>query len=159
MTPHYDFGLDLPIAKETERQVAEFLQDKFKGLTFVDECNGSDYDLKFELQENVFTVEVKEDFSCAMTRNIGVEYSCRGKDSGISNTKANFYLYKIHEPDGTLSIYWIKTKDLKRMIKDGLYHRTVNGGDEGSNTKCYLFYLSTVKEHFKHLGDVDGKEL
>lgn len=155
MAPNYDFNLDLPIAKETERQVTEFLLNKFSGLCFLNECNNADYDVAFELQGNLFTVEIKEDFTCRKTGNVGVEFSCRGKDSGIRNTKANFYLYKIHEPDGTKSLYWIKTKTLKQMISDGLYHRTVNGGDEGSNSKCYLFYLSVIKEHFKHLGDVN----
>jgi hypothetical protein len=156
MACNYNFRLDLPIAQKTEKQIAKFLLNKFVGLVYVGDCDNADYDLKFDLKGNVFTVEVKEDFTCYKTENIGVEYSCRGKDSGIRNTKATYYLYKIHEPNGVISLYWIKTKALKKMIADGQYHRTVNGGDEGSNTKCYLFFLSTVKELFNHLGDVNA---
>ena len=148
----YDFSLDLPIAQKTEQQVTKFLLNKFHNLEFVENCNNADFDLRFAYY---FTVEVKEDFACQETGNVGIEYSCRGKDSGIAKTKADYFLYKIHEPDGTNSLYWIKTKKLKKMINDKMYHLKVDGGDSGSNSKCYLFYLSTIKENWNYLGKVD----
>ena len=148
----YDFNLDLPIAQKTQQQVTKFLLDKYHNLEFVEDCDNADFDLKFAWY---FTAEVKEDFACGETGNVCVEYSCRGKDSGIARTKADYFIYKLHESDGIKSLYWIKTKKLKKMIKDGMYYMRVNGGDKGSNSKCYLFSLSTIKDNWEYLGKVE----
>ena len=152
--PNYDFRKDLPIAQKTEKQVAVFLEKRFSGLKFVRDCDNSDYDLEFDLQGSSLTVEVKEDFTCKKTGNVGVEFSCRGKDSGIRVSKAHYYLYKVHRPDGDVSVYWIKTKDLKTMVQEEKYFRIVSGGDPGSNSMCYLFKLNEIERNFKYLGDV-----
>lgn len=152
--PNYDFNLDLPIAQKTERQVAEFLVEK-GGMTFLEDCDNNAYDLKMKTNNgSELTVEVKEDFSCERTGNVGVEYECRGKPSGISVSQAAVYLYKIHEPSQRIGLYVIPTKELKQMIKRQEYFRVVNGGDPGSNSMNYLFKLDVIKENFKYLGSV-----
>ena len=152
---HYDFRKDLPIARETEKQVAAFFESNFP-LTFKEECNNADYDLLFEHLEtgNPISVEVKEDFMCEKTGNVGVEYHCRGKHSGIAISKSDFYVYKVHRPDKKVCMYAIKTVDLKQMIKDNLFFRRVTGGDKGSNSKNYLFRLPVIQENFMNLGIV-----
>lgn len=152
--PNYDFNLDLPIARKTERQVAEYLIEK-GNMSFLDECDTNAYDLKMRTPNGTeVTIEVKEDFTCERTGNVGVEYECRGKPSGISVSKAQFYLYKVHEPSGRIGLYIIPTKDLKEMVARQKYFRVVNGGDPGSNSMNYLFKLNVIKENFKYLGSV-----
>lgn len=157
-TPNYDFSKDLPIAKKTEKQIAEFLVQtqnmKFVGTS--DTIKGvrrSDFDVRMEFSTGKqVDIEIKEDFSCARTGNIGVECESWGRASGIAISKAGFYLYKIHLPDGRKGVYIIQTSKLKQMIEDKLYHRIVVGGDPGSDSKNYLFKLDIVKENFKFLG-------
>lgn len=154
-TPNYDFDLDLPIAKKTEKQVAEFLVQKF-GMKFLADNDDNAYDLKMATQDGkVVTIEVKEDFTCERTGNVGVEYSCRGKPSGIEVSKAGAYLYKVHEPSGKIGLYLIATKKLKKMISEQQYFRTVNGGDPGSDSLNYLFKLDVIKRNFKLIGRVN----
>jgi hypothetical protein len=156
-TPNYDFKKDLPIANKTERQIADYLETK--NVKLVHMCNNSDYDIKVRLPkaqgEKEVTIEIKEDFSCQRTGNVGVEYESWGRDSGIQVSKANFYLYKIHEPSGIKSLYLIPTKKLKDMcFVEQSWFREVCGGDPGSNSWNYLFKLEVVKDNFTYLGSL-----
>jgi hypothetical protein len=152
--PNYNFDVDLPIAEKTEKQVCEFLEQHGK-LKFLGDCKTNAYDLKMQTDKgNIITIEVKEDFTCQRTGNVGVEFECRGKPSGIEVSKADLYLYKVHEPDGNKRLYVIKTSKLKEMIRDEKYFRIVSGGDPGSNSMNYLFKLHVIQEHFSKLGRV-----
>ena len=157
-TPNYDFAKDLPIAKKTEKQIAEFLVEtqNMKYVGSSDTLPGvrkSDFDIRMSWSSGKqVDIEIKEDFSCARTGNVGVECESWGRLSGISISKADFYLYKVHQPDGTKRVYIIQTSKLKKMIEDQLYHRIVVGGDPGSNSKNYLFKLKTIMDNFKYLG-------
>jgi hypothetical protein len=55
-------------------------------------------------------------------------------------------------PNKKIGAYITPTKTLKKMIADNQYHRIVVGGDPGSFSKNYLFYLDVIKENFKFLG-------
>ena len=162
-TPNYDFSKDLPIAKKTEKQIAQHLVET-QNMTLIGTSDTlpnvkrSDFDVRMQFNKNgkIVDIEIKEDFSCARTGNIGVECESWGRKSGIEVSKADFYLYKIHMSDGRKGVYIIKTDKLKQMIADGLYHRIVVGGDPGSNSKNYLFKLKTVFENFKCLGYLDN---
>jgi hypothetical protein len=142
--PHYSFRDDFPIAQETEREVAKILEEK--GATILGFNDDNKYDISMEYKGKKVTVEVKEDFTCERTGNVGLEFSCRGKDSGIACSKADFYVYKIHEPTGQIHFYMIKTDELKKLIHHKFYHRIVNGGDPGSNSMNYLFELKYIQQ-------------
>lgn len=155
-TPNYDFRKDFPIARKTEAQIAQYLSDK-QNMKFLGECNNSDYDIRMETPSGKkITIEIKEDFSCARTGNVGVEYECRGRASGIEVSKADFYIYKVHQPDGKKGVYVIQTPQLKKLIEDREYFRTVVGGDPGSFSKNYLFKLDVIKNNFKFLGYLES---
>jgi hypothetical protein len=159
--PNYDFNKDLPIAKKTEMQIANFLVEN-QDMTLIGtsdtlkNVNRSDFDvrMKFNKSQKIVDIEIKEDFSCARTGNIGVECESWGRPSGIAVSKADFYLYKVHTSDGKKGVYIIQTSKLKEMIANELYHRVVVGGDPGSYSKNYLFRLDVVKNNFKFLGHV-----
>lgn len=142
--PNYDFKKDFPIAQETELEVAEILA--LKGAEIISFNDDNKYDILMRYKNKEYKAEVKEDFTCEKTGNVGLEFSCRGKDSGIACSQADFYVYKIHEPNYQIHFYMMKTQHLKDLIKHKFYHRIVNGGDPGSNSMNYLFKLKYIKQ-------------
>ena len=139
--PHYDFKKDFAIAQKTEHEVAKLLEDTY-GLSILGFNNNYKYDILLKSTEGKkFTIEVKEDFICETTGNVGLEFECRGKLSGISISEVDYYLYKLHTRDYGIIFVVQKTKMLKQKISDEKYFRIVNGGDEGSNSMNYLFKL------------------
>ena len=135
---YYNFEADLKIAEKTEKEVAVILEKhhKAKILEFEDT---NKYDILALIKGKKFTFEVKEDFIGAMTGNVGMEYECRGKPSGIQVSKADFYVYKLHIGDNQVLFVLHETGKLKEKIANKTYFRIVNGGDKGSNSMNYLF--------------------
>jgi hypothetical protein len=161
-TSNYDFTKDFPIAKATEVQMAKFLVENhdMEYICKVEDVEGarlSDFDImmKIKSKNKEVTIEIKEDFSCERTGNVSVEFECRGKLSGISISKSDLYLYKVHRPDHKIGVYVTKTSTLKEMIAKKQYFRIVNGGDTGSNSMNYLFKLNVIKDNFILIGIVE----
>jgi len=113
-------------------------------VTLLEIYDGPEYDLKYDIGGLVKTFEVKEDFKCAITFNVAIEFHSWGKPSGIDVTTADFYVYRIHLPNGILH-YIMPTRELRRIIDEKIYHSIKPGGDEGSNTMNYLFFLKDIK--------------
>lgn len=152
--PHYNFRKDFNVAKRTEKQVAEFMS-QVDNLQIVSWCNNKDYDfLATDPKQNQITVEVKEDFTCQRTGNVGVEFESWGRQSGIQTTKADYYVWKIHAPDNTIRVYQMSVEDLKKHIANEEYFRIVVGGDVGSESKNYLFKLDFIANNSRYLGNL-----
>lgn len=134
---NYNFVKDLKNAKVTEEEVAQLLIKKH-GAEILDFNNTASHDITATIDEKTFTFEVKEDFQCGDTGNVAVEYSCRGKASGIETTQAEYYIYKIHLKD-KIEYVMSSVEKLRDSIANKQYFRTVNGGDYKSNSLCYLF--------------------
>jgi len=135
------FNDTLPVSKTMENVVANYLIER--GWGFVGRNTREDfrYDIIMKNARREYKFELKEDFACEKYGNVAVEYECRGKPSGISNTEAELYFYKIHSPTGI--IYHVcSVEQIKKFIEEKKYHRIANGGDIGSNTMMYLFRLS-----------------
>jgi hypothetical protein len=145
----YNFEQDLTKAKKTEQQIADLLHTKY-GFLILEISKSKDYDLLVKERDKklkdgftyqkgrYWKIEVKEDFGCARTGNVALEYSCRGQPSGISTTHADYYIYKIHT-DSQIVYISIATSRLREMVRKKMYFREVNGGDAGSNSLNYLF--------------------
>lgn len=153
MPVNYNYHEDFKLARVCEQEVADIICAN-QQCKLIHRGKDNKYDLKFEKDGKYTTVEVKEDFTCERTGNVGLEFSCRGKDSGISVSQADFYCYKIHEPSGYINFYLIRTDNLKRLIVDKSYFRIVNGGDLGSNSLNYLFKLDVIKRYATKIGSV-----
>lgn len=146
---NYDYKKDYKIANRTEHEVAQLIQFANRGkVRRIEHNNDNKFDLKVTFLDGTkITIEIKEDFTCQRTGNVGLEYECRGKASGISVSQADVYLYKIHEPSGEITFWMIKTETLKKLIESQAFHRIVVGGDAGSNSKNYLFKLDVIKRN------------
>lgn len=139
------FLADYKHAEVCEKEVAAVLVKQ--GLSEVEFNNDNRFDIKGKFNGETVYIEVKQDFTCQRTGNVGLEFSCRGKDSGINASKADIYAYKLHLPDGRTVLDLIKTKDLKELIEAKKFFRIVNGGDPGSNSLNYLFKLDEFQRH------------
>lgn len=151
--PHYNFEKDLNLSIKSEKELS-ILLEKY-GISTIKFNSDNRYDIEVRKNNKKYSIEVKEDFLCKNTGNVAVEFECRGKKSGISVTEALFHVYKIHEPSGKIGFYIMRTDTLKMLILNGKYHRIVNGGDSGSNSMNYLFYLSDIKENSLFLGNIE----
>lgn len=141
---YYNFDNDYKKSETCAKESIDIL--KILNTKLIGTCHTEDYDIKVQHENNIEkTIEIKEDFECHKTGNIAVEHQCRGKKSGIEVTKADFYIYKVHESDGC-HFYLMKTSELKRIIKDIKYVHDVWGGDPGSGTKMYLFRLEEIQK-------------
>lgn len=134
---HYNFKKDLAVSKKTEKRVAEILEDLYDAeiLEFGDDIR---YDILTKINDVEVSFEVKEDFMCKKTGNVSLEFSCRGKPSGIEATEADCFIYVVHTKDD-VEYFLFETETLKEMVERKNYFRIVNGGDKGSNTLNYLF--------------------
>lgn len=135
--PYYNFTKDLPVAKATEVETAGILTKVYKA-EILDYEDTNAYDILARINDALVTFEVKEDFLCEFTGNVGLEFECRGKPSGIQTSQADYYIYKLHTNHG-IEFVMFKTSTLKTMIDERRYFRVVNGGDKGSNSMNYLF--------------------
>jgi hypothetical protein len=137
----YNFKTDLNTARITEEEVALLLASTYnlKVLSFEDT---NKYDILMTLGdgEPEYKFEVKEDFFCKKSGNVGVEFECRGKPSGIQTTESQFYVYKIHTKEGIVFVMHA-TGIIKKMIESKKYFAILSGGDTNSNTMLYLFKL------------------
>lgn len=136
----YQFRKDLKVAKASEEEAAALLTSIY-GAEILDFEDTNKYDILAKINEKLHTFEVKEDFYCEKSGNIGVEFECRGKPSGIAVSESDFYIYKIHLPQNNIKYAMHKTSRLKESIAKKEYFRVATGGDPGSNTKMYLFKL------------------
>lgn len=144
------------IGGKGERIVRKFLENL--GYVFLSQCKDISHDYIFLKNGKEQTFEIKTD-SAHMRENkekkeffdsgnMAIEYECRGKNSGIAATKADFFVtYYPHLNE----IWLIKTEKLKSIIRENksTIKRIENVGDEGINTKLFLLKRDDFKEHFR----------
>ena len=102
-----------------------------------------EYDIEVEEEGKTVYYEVKSDRWTHKTNNLCIEFMCNNVDSGITTTKADYYIYFEIMPTG-YKMYKIPVSVLKEAIGAKKYHKTMNGGD-GYRSKFYLFH----KMHFE----------
>jgi hypothetical protein len=78
------------------------------------------------------------------TGNIFIEFSCRGKDSGIKVTQADWFVYYFKY----LGELWlIQVEDLRKLIRENNF-RVGIGGDPGSDSSGYLIPRKKFRDKF-----------
>lgn len=138
---HYNFDKDLKDGLQAEEEVKTLLKKHFNvGDSDIETLDTKEYDIKI-VSKNL-TFEVKNDLMAETTGNIAIEYKSRAKASGISVTKADYWIYKFAGV-----FYMIETNRLKEEVfeKKNYWRSGVNGGDRGSNTMMFLVKVDTFK--------------
>lgn len=147
MVDHNNFHENLERINEGELEVANLLNDTFVDLNVSFILNDDKlYDIKGYNNNKEVTFEVKEDFRCADTGNVVVEYESRGKPSGIETTGADFWIFRLHMNDD-IGHYIVGTNRLKRIIKEKKYSRKYHMPHTDSKNRVYFFrydYLISV---------------
>lgn len=135
----------------TEKEVARLIKSRNPNILNINVGDGDSYGLEVIFRDGSFKyLTVKEDFMCAKTGNVAVEYRSGGEISGISTTKADIWIYKIHTKEG-YELYGINTGDLKKSINRGEFFRKAVGGEPGSNTMMYLYKYDKFKTMCRRL--------
>jgi hypothetical protein len=144
---NYNFTEDVTQGEKGELIIREFLESN--DYIFVSDNKDYRYDLEMSSPVKITTFEVKTDVYClphSDTNNLFVEFECRGKDSGINVTEADYYINYypyLHEA------WFIKTSKLKKLINDNNFEVKEFSGDANSNTKGYIIPRYKFKPHFK----------
>jgi hypothetical protein len=148
---YYNFRKDLLIGEEGENFITSFLCEKYQAEKLSDnKTNTHDVVIAFPetthpLWSGVKSIEIKTDVYQRDTGNMFIEYSSRGKLSGISVSKADVFLtYFKHFNE----VWAIGTKDLRRLIMNNEFRRVTNAGDAGSKTGGFLIPRMKYVEHF-----------
>ena len=141
-----DFNSDLKLGNDGEKAVVKFLESK--GCVFIDSNNDNKYDIKMSVNGVETTYEIKTDVTCAPlfdTGNLFVEYSSRGKLSGIAVTKADWFVtYFLYLNE----LWFIKSDKLKELINNNYFPVFKDAGDPNSSTHGYLIKRKDFKTHF-----------
>jgi hypothetical protein len=140
-----DFKTDIKLGEKGEQIVLEDLISM--GATFIGDNKDNKYDLLIERNGKELKYEVKTEVTVAPgfdTGNLFIETECRGKESGIIVTEADWFVtYVVFFGE----FWYIKTDNLKELIKTEIFKKG-SGGDPGSNSTGYLIPREHYRNHF-----------
>ena len=112
------FDIDLKYGKVREQMIVDMLQDK--------------------------KIEVKSERDIWQTSgNIAVEYESYGKPSGINSTESDYWFHNLCIGDETFATIVFETKNLKKIIDNLDYKRSVKGGDNNAS-RMYLLNIQRL---------------
>lgn len=99
--------------------------------------NFKDWDVIVFRNNEIQTFEFKADRRAAQTGNLAIETLCNKKPSGISATKADYWIHCVCDGDTVLEVYEIPVKTLSDMVCWGAYE-CIRDCDNGKNV-MYIF--------------------
>lgn len=111
----------------------------------------NEYDILFKKGSKIITFEIKTDrwefFHNKITDNMILETRCRGKLSGISVSKADYFAYFYPEHE---LVYIIKLKELRELMNErgDLFRRLEGFGDDGA-VDGFICNRYSVQDLFK----------
>ena len=148
---------DLAIGKQGEESFIKILKKGNVKASSNEEKKSRSYnDIKGELGDQEFTVEVKNDLYAAKSGNIAIEvynpYS--NKKSGLSITKSDLWVHIVNNE------YWVaKTKELKSFVsKTPPFKKRDSVGD--GNANILLYKVETIlPEIFHRIDNLTAKNI
>jgi hypothetical protein len=149
----YNFNRDIIVGEEGEKILIEDLQSL--GATFVSDNKNNTHDIIVTFKGRDVSYECKTD-EYDNTGNMFIETNCRGKESGISVTKAKWfvtYFKKLNE------IWYIKTEKLKNILNNHTHKIVTQSGDAGSNTVGVLLNKNMFRDEFIVRNTITHKEI
>lgn len=116
MEQNSDFAFDLRMGQDEEIWLADLLRGK--------------------------TIEVKRDYLAGKTGNVFVEFTSRGKRSGLATTRADFWAFIL---DGERVVI-VPTQYLQQLARQAYKQgRTVRGGDNNTSEGVLVKVKELVK--------------
>jgi hypothetical protein len=91
------------------------------------------------------TIEVKRDFETFRTGNIAIEYMSRGKPSGLSVTKADWWAFVMSGDLNDEVILLMKTSRLKLLAKKHWKDNRKAGGDNNTSKLVLIPFAEVIK--------------
>lgn len=149
-----DYKTSLKMGEKGEAIVRLFLENI--GYIFISNCTDISHDYKFikggkevgfEIKTDVGHKRKNEKDEIYETGNMAIEYECRGNSSGISVTKADFWISYFPHLNQIWLIKTEKLKDVIRANKDTI--KKIEGGDTNSRTKMFLLNREKFKSEFR----------
>ena len=131
MTNKEKFERDLSHGEWGEKVIMMYLW--CQGMMFKHFNDDYRYDIKMysEKHEKDVLWEVKTDIYPEETGNMAIEIRYKNKPSGISHTKAEWFVYYYkHIP--FRNVWMIKVEELKKLIKENSFPVTMGGDDNQS---------------------------
>lgn len=128
------FGKDLERGNIGEYIMADYLCDKYN-WTIVKRNNDIRYDFMLMTDDGIKTYEVKTDmyefYTGKITNNMIFETRCRGKNSGVSATTADYFIYYL--PHWRMA-YQIEVSKLRELMnsRGDLFRKVNKMGDDGA---------------------------
>jgi hypothetical protein len=140
------FKKDLEFGRYFEIEFMKHIEhDRFEQAP--DDQKFSEYDLKVFHNDKITTYEIKADKQALNgTNNLCIEYENRnGGKSGISASRADYYIFMCLDPISGYTIYKIPRKELIKMINRQEFDKKIIVRDSGN--KCVLFNLNKFKKY------------
>ena len=167
MNSKKSFGPDLTLGKIGEGMSRQYFEQV--GGEFIRESEESKelkkFDFEISLKDSMWLIEVKTDTYCIPKRylenketglkivangrdngNLSVEFSSRGKDSGIVSTESDLWVNIFHHYN---ELWIIRVSKLRELIEKNDFEIFYNAGDLKSETHGYLMPRELFREHFK----------
>jgi hypothetical protein len=159
---NYDFREDIKDGEKGEKYVVKHLESN--GAKFLNDNKDNKYDVKMIMPSGkAQTFEIKTDVWCIPDKtielngvkipvegrdngNLFIETKCRGKESGINVTQANWFVTYFPY---LKEMWYIKVADLKELCENNDFRLSTNAGDFESGTKGYLIPRDKYKNEFK----------
>ena len=153
---NYNFEKDLKDGQKGEQVIRHFIESTMD-LKYIKDNDTNAYDLLFQGNgEDPTTFEVKtdlweKDWGKGGSGNMAIEYSCRGKPSGIGVSKAKYFVYYLVNVSDK-QIWMIETEKLFELIyKCKFPSKTVGETEYDSDkkvSKCYMIPRFEFKDDF-----------
>jgi len=128
-----EFKDDLKIGKKYEEIILERAKKDYP-LAYMQQGKFKYWDIY--IPEVNIALEVKYDERNQTSGNIAIECECNDKPSGITTTKADFWVL-FDKPDG--KDIWFLTEDIRKCIyRNNLHPSTIQGPGDPYEKKVYL---------------------
>lgn len=159
----HEFDVKNKAGEKLEKEVIEDIKKKKYPTIHKYEPNNGDYDAFIdEINEGI---EIKNDLEAAFTKNICIEYKQDGRLSGISITKAKYWIHYDQK-----YLYLAHTDDIKNLIRSFLiYHKDLKklatklANDDYSSDECDIklndFYSKSEKKYGEIYSDISRGDL
>lgn len=133
-----EFREALDFGKRHERIVLSMIQRNYEAYIVDGYCK--EYDIF--VKELGFGVEVKVDTKSMETGNIVIEVECNGVPSGLTTTKAKYWVIY----DG-LGYHWFLVKDLRIIVGRSSNLAEFIGNGDSYSKKAYLIKKEELYKH------------